>query len=310
MVMCNICGGPTVPIKVKEQMLGMNELFTYYQCQNRGHTHLHELPSDLSKYYDTKEYYSFKKEESFADTKKKNFKTILKKISLSLRLKNGIGYSAALKAFLSIDGIKKDDEILDYGCGSGHFVKELNTIGYINARGFDPFLPENIYYNNELYLTNQLSLLNIKAWDVITLNHVFEHLVDPITVLTNLRSLLKLNGKLLLRFPIIDSYAFEKYKENWVQFDAPRHANLFTRKSIQIAVEKATGFKIENIYDDSFHFQFTGSELYLKKLSLQPQNNNRKKRLLSPKTYQYHFFAKKLNKQNKGDQLVVILERT
>ena len=63
------------------------------------------------------------------------------------------------------------------------------------------------------------------------------------------------------------------------------------------------------MYDDSFHFQFTGSELYLKNLSLRPENNNRKKRFLSLSTYRYHFLAKKLNKQNKGDQMTIILEK-
>jgi len=290
-------------------MLGLNEWFTYYQCTNCGHTHLENLPENIGKYYDTKEYYSFKSNNSFSGNNKKGIKEIIKYILLFLNPKKGWGYSAAFKAFLSIKGIKKSSQILDYGCGAGHFVKELFDSGYINARGYDPFLPDNVYHSNELFLAKDLSLLKIKIWDVITLNHVFEHLENPVQVLKNLHDLLAAKGKILLRFPVIDSYSFEKYKENWVQFDAPRHLNLFTRKSIKLAVEKTGNLKIINMYDDSFHFQFTGSELYLNQLSLQPKNNNRKKRLLSFKTYYYHFFAKKLNKQNKGDQIVVILER-
>jgi len=281
-------------------MLGLNEWFSYYQCKVCRHTHQENIPGNIARYYDTKEYYSFNDADSFTAAAKDSSKSILKKI---------LGRTAAFKAFKKIKEVKKDSAILDYGCGAGHFVKELNDSGYSNARGFDPFLAENIQYKNEWYLVNDLSLLKKKVWDVVTLNHVFEHLENPIQVLRSLQELLPTGGKLLLRFPVIDSYAFEKYKENWVQFDAPRHINLFTRKSIRIAVEKAGNYKIENIYDDSFHFQFTGSELYLKKLSLKPRDNNRKKRLLSFKTYQYHFLAKKLNKQNKGDQLVVILER-
>jgi SAM-dependent methyltransferase len=295
MVLCNICGGATTPIQVKEQMLGMGEYFRYNQCIECGHTHLDHLPEDLDKYYNTNEYYSFNDENSFAGQPKKR------------RLK----FAAALKAFLSIKkNIPKDSDVLDYGCGAGHFVKELKELGYSNARGFDPFLPKDIYLDQQLYLTSNINALGIPHWDIITLNHVFEHLADPIKELVELRQLLKTGGKLLLRFPVIDSYAFKKYQANWVQFDAPRHINLFTRKSIRLAVEKAGGFNIVKIYDDSFHFQFTGSELYLKNLSLQPQHNNRKKRLLSFKTYFYHFWAKKLNQQHKGDQVVIILERT
>jgi len=292
MVLCNICGGATTPIQVKEQMLGTGEYFWYYQCKECGHTHLDPLPEDLGKYYNTNEYYSFNDENSFTRQSKK------------------IRLNPALKAFLSFkNNIPKDSHILDYGCGAGHFVKELNELGYSNARGFDPFLPKDIYVGTQLYLTNNTKALGVPHWDIITLNHVFEHLADPIKELEQLKQLLRPGGKLLLRFPVIDSYAFKKYKTNWVQFDAPRHINLFTRKSIRLAVEKAGGFNIVKMYDDSFHFQFTGSELYLKNLSLQPQHNNRKKRLLSFKTYLYHFWAKKLNKQHQGDQIVIMLER-
>jgi predicted SAM-dependent methyltransferase len=104
-------------------------------------------------------------------------------------------------------------------------------------------LPADQIYKGELLLTNDLKSLKISSWDIITLNHVFEHLDNPLEILHNLNKLLSIKGKLLLRFPVIDSFAFEKYKENWVQFDAPRHVNLFTRKSIALLVEKAGNYK-------------------------------------------------------------------
>ncbi|MCW3091372.1 MAG: class SAM-dependent methyltransferase [Ferruginibacter sp.] len=309
MIKCNICGCPTTPIEVKEQMMGLNERFVYSQCVNCGHTHLNTVPQNMSKYYNAKEYYSFKDGSSVVRNIVGRSLTFIKKKLLQLNIKKSILYSSALKSLQLIDGIDKNDLILDYGCGAGQFVNELNTLGFKNARGFDPFLPEDKMYKGELCLTKNLDALKAPCWDIITLNHVFEHLENPIERLRSLNKLLCVRGKLLLRFPIIDSFAFEKYRENWVQFDAPRHLNLFTRKSIKMAVEKAGNFRILAMHDDSFHFQFTGSELYLKKLSLSPKDNSRIKRLLKFKTYQYHFLAKKLNKQNKGDQMVIILEQ-
>ncbi len=309
MTNCNICEGPTKEIEVKEQMMGLKEKFIYHQCTACGHTHLEPVPADLGRYYNTKEYYSFKTNNSLAASGEKNIKRQLKQILLDLKIKNSFLFSSALKAVLSVKGINQQSNILDYGCGAGQFVEELNSLGFTNAKGYDPFLPGDASNNNGLYLTNNAAAFKTRHWDAITLNHVFEHLQDPVQVLQDLRGRLKEKGKLILRFPIIDSFAFEKYRENWVQFDAPRHLNLFTRKSIRLAVEKAGGFNIVSIYDDSFHFQFTGSELYLKKRSLHPENNNRKKRLLSLSTYRYHFLAKKLNRQSKGDQMTIILER-
>jgi len=309
MVQCNICGGSTTAIAVQEQMMGLKEKFTYNQCSVCGHTHLQPVPANIGKYYDTKAYYSFRTNTTAAASGEKNIKLQLKKILLRLGAKKNALFSSALTAVLSARGINSQSSILDYGCGAGQFVEELHALGFVNTKGYDPFLPEDIQHNGDIYLTSNLSILKTKQWDVITLNHVFEHLQDPVQILQQLRGLLKEKGKLILRFPIIDSYAFEKYRENWVQFDAPRHLNLFTRKSIQLAVEKAGGLGIVSMYDDSFHFQFTGSELYLKGLSLHHGNNNRKKRLLSLSTYKYHFFAKKLNRQNKGDQMTIVLER-
>ncbi|MEQ1555049.1 MAG: hypothetical protein ABL929_12760, partial [Ferruginibacter sp.] len=120
--------------------------------------------------------------------------------------------------------------------------------------------------------------------------------------------LLNQNGTIILRFPVIDSYAYYFYKQNWVQFDAPRHINLFTRKSFRLFMQKFPSMYISDMYDDSYHFQFTGSEIYKNNGTLKSENN-RMKKLLSLSTYLYHFKAKKLNKESNGDQIVVVLNK-
>ncbi len=290
-------------------MMGLFETFAYHKCINCGHAYLPAVPINMSEYYNTTEYYSFKKNTGFINKSVNDIKKLLQKILVKLKIKKSFLFSSSLQSLLSVKGLNKYSAILDYGCGAGQFVNELIAAGFKNTKGFDPYLPENKNHNGELYITNNLQSFKSTRWNIITLNHVFEHLENPVEVLKILNNLLGEGGKLILRFPVIDSFAFEKYREDWVQFDAPRHLNLFTRKSIQLAVEKAGKYKIVAMYDDSYHFQFTGSELYLKKLSLAPRNNNRIKRLLSLKTYQFHFLAKKLNKQQKGDQMAIILER-
>ena len=308
MLRCNICGGETVAIEVMEQMLGLKEKFTYYQCKNCGHTHLGESPGNLEKYYNKETYYSFSKSPFENSSPLNKIKAGFRKLFLSLNSKNNFLFTAALQAFLSIKDIPRSAMILDYGSGGGKFVKELHGLGFRNTKGYDPFLEKDIYHNNELYVTNNMDSFKDIKWDVIIMNHVFEHVPDPAELLTALKKRLAVKGKLLIRIPVIDSYAFEKYKENWVQFDAPRHINLFTRKSIKILIEKIKDYSIIDMHDDSYHFQFTGSELYLKNLSLSRTHNSRLKRLTSLRTYKYHFLAKKLNRQNKGDQIVLVLE--
>jgi SAM-dependent methyltransferase len=306
-VRCNICGGPTTLIEVKEQMLGLSETFTYYSCLNCGHTHLENPPENLSKYYNPDEYYSFRRRKLLVDNL---FVNTIKKILLQAGPVNNLFFSCSLKAVLKTNQITKATKILDYGCGAGQFVNELLNMGFKNATGFDPFLPVNKSKKEGIYLANKIDSLYLKKWDIVVLSHVLEHLHDPIEILKSISSLLNPNGLVVLRFPVIDSYAFKKYRENWVQFDAPRHLNLFTRKSIKFVLQNLTEFTIVSCYDDSFHFQFTGSELYMRKKTLNRGNSSQVKRLLSFSTYKYHFLAKKLNRRNQGDQIVVVLKKS
>jgi hypothetical protein len=71
---------------------------------------------------------------------------------------------------------------------------------------------------------------------------------------------------------VIDSYAWEKYRENWVSLDAPRHLFLHTIKSMHLIAEKA-GLEIKKIVYDSDEFQFWGSEQYLKGIALREKRS-------------------------------------
>ncbi len=310
MPVCNVCGGDTAPITVKEQMIGLNEDFLYHQCTKCGHTYLGEIPINIAKYYKEEKYYSFREQKTSLGLLLKKIKNLGTKKAVQLKIKDSFLLSPSLNALLTINGINTSSKILDFGCGIGKFVHELKDAGFTAAVGYDLFLKQNFQDNGETYLTNDLNDFGKSQWNIITLNHVFEHLQSPLEVLTELQKKLLPGGKIILRIPVIDSMAYEKYKENWVQFDAPRHINLFTRKSIKLAIEKDTNFKIVNMYDDSSHFQFTGSNLYLEKKTLQPGDNNFYKRLTSIKTYYYYYLSKKLNRQNRGDQVTVVLELT
>jgi 2-polyprenyl-3-methyl-5-hydroxy-6-metoxy-1,4-benzoquinol methylase len=302
---CIICNQATKPIEVMEQMLGLKEVFIYNQCLSCKHTSIDSIPSNLEKYYNSENYYSFKQPKNSLKSKILNS---IKKIFLSLKKTNNFLFSITIKPIFKELNVNQDTKILDFGCGAGHLVNELLQLGYKNSYGSDIYLNTNETENTPNHLTNNIENLEIKKWDVITLNHVFEHFVNPEIEIKNIVEKLNSGGFIILRFPVIDSFAFEKYNSNWVQFDAPRHINLFTRESFKLFIKKFSLLEIQNIYDDSYHFQFTGSELYIKNKSLL-KSNSRLKRIFSISTYKFHFAAKKLNKENRGDQIVVILKK-
>ena len=83
-------------------------------------------------------------------------------------------------------------------------------------------------------------------FDVITLNHVIEHLHDPVAVLNACNRLLKPKGQIWLETPNIDSLGHDQYVKNWRGLEPPRHLVLFNRQSLAKALI-ASGFtRIEN----------------------------------------------------------------
>lgn len=65
-------------------------------------------------------------------------------------------------------GLSPQHRILDYGCGSGHFVTFLKEAGYVNVTGFDEYSKE---YGDRAVLSEQ--------YDCIMSQDVIEHVSSP-----------------------------------------------------------------------------------------------------------------------------------
>jgi len=79
------------------------------------------------------------------------------------------------------------------------------------------------------------------CFDVITLNHVIEHVHDPIAVLRACHRLLKPGGRLWLETPNVDSLGLARFGRNWRGLETPRHLVLFGRRGLRQAC-MAAGF--------------------------------------------------------------------
>jgi SAM-dependent methyltransferase len=138
-----------------------------------------------------------------------------------------------------------------------------------------------------------------ETFDIIMFHNSFEHMSNPRQVLETVNKLLGKNGKLLIRMPVTNSYAWRKYAGNWVQLDPPRHFYLQTTKSVKLLAER-TGFELTAVDYDSTSFQFFGSESYLLDIPLMEFYAG--KSIVSPKKMDYFDReAKRLNQLNDGD---------
>jgi predicted SAM-dependent methyltransferase len=87
------------------------------------------------------------------------------------------------------------------------------------------------------------------SFDAVTLNHVIEHLYDPIDALRIVRDLLQPGGVIWIATPNLESRGHDRYGPHWIGLDPPRHLALFTHSSLSHAVESA-GFKALRYVDD------------------------------------------------------------
>jgi SAM-dependent methyltransferase len=202
--------------------------------------------------------------------------------------------------------LRRNSPILDIGCATGRELFSMRSCGFESLLGVDPFLPKDIIKEKGIQIL-KLGVEEVQgSFDLIMLHHVFEHLQNPMEMLTRVKQLLSPSGQILIRIPLSDSKTALEYGEKWVQLDAPRHFFLHTRKSMEIAAEKS-GLRIAKVQYDSEEFQFIGSELYLRtNMSLQEfyadYEANYKKHFQPNDEQKFRERAALLNIEQNGDQ--------
>ena len=118
--------------------------------------------------------------------------------------------------------------------------------GFKNLYGIDPYLQEDNILKSEVNL-RKIDIHEVyDSFDLIMLNHSFEHMPDPLNVLKKINSLLLKFKFLMIRIPVMGTKAWNIYRENWFSLDAPRHLHIQTLESMDI-LSSQTGFKIYDV---------------------------------------------------------------
>ena len=158
--------------------------------------------------------------------------------------------------------------LLDYGCGTGTFLKQANAKGW-NSYGTEPDegARELSNSNKKLAFVNKQELNAFDpliTFNAITLWHVLEHVTDLQETLEFFKQKLNPNGVLIIAVPNYNSYDAKHYKAHWAAYDLPRHLYHFEAKTISQLLAKY-GFALNETYPmkfDSFYVSML-SEKYL-----------------------------------------------
>jgi ubiquinone/menaquinone biosynthesis C-methylase UbiE len=242
-----------------DRVYNLSGKFSLLKCNNCGLIFLYPQPNkkDILKYYPSEKYYSLNN-NSIEDSKIKIYNIFYKK-----------GYSikkilfSPLKFMIRKIIIKKRANFLDIGCGDGKFLKLMNKFE-MNCYGVEPNNKGNIIEENLKIVNCELKEAKFKKefFDIITLNHVFEHVNQPSSILQEIHRILKPKGKLIIATPNSNSLITKIFKNKWFQFDTPRHFFLYSEKTIKKYAEKK-GFKVNKIVYNSTPLQISASMIYL-----------------------------------------------
>jgi len=133
-------------------------------------------------------------------------------------------------------------ELLDVGCGNGEFIARMKSLGW-TVSGVDPD-PAAVSYARgrglEIFSGAISDVPCTARYDVITLNHVVEHAVDPVELLRECRKRLRPGtGRLIITTPNIESLGHWWFRNYWRGLEVPRHLTLFSPAALHECVRRA-----------------------------------------------------------------------
>ena len=200
--------------------------------------------SELGKYYESEEYISHTDSNTSVFDKLYQF---VKKFSIQKKVN-------LLNSFRS--NTSKKVIVLDIGCGTGDFLLGCKNSDF-TVCGVEPNAKAKSLSESKLGSTvyADISELEGKKFDCITMWHVLEHVPNLSEYLVRLKSLLKKDGVLIVAVPNFKSYDASHYKNFWAAYDVPRHLSHFSKNAISRLFLKVN-MKVKNklpLFFDSFY---------------------------------------------------------
>jgi 2-polyprenyl-3-methyl-5-hydroxy-6-metoxy-1,4-benzoquinol methylase len=172
---CVFCGTSTAEVPVAESARVRSsvkefgaETFTVWRCAKCGSLHAKE-PIDYDRYY----------RDYWLNGMKCGF---VSKVTSGKRMK-----------ILERVGLESGNTLLDYGCGSGHFVRYARE-RKVRAEGYDPY--------SEAFA--DASVLD-RRYDFVTVQDVLEHVDDPRALVVDLKSYVVPGGCMAIGTPNADA---------------------------------------------------------------------------------------------------------
>ncbi len=162
---------------------------------------------------------------------------------LNLALLRASGATAEKRRVrLSYLGDVPPGRLLEVGCGSGWRLAEFRRMGWdVVGQEVDERAAAHARESHGLtVLVGPLEKLDLRpsSFDAVILNHVIEHVPEPVRLLDRCWRLVGQGGRLVCITPNAQGLGHLMFGRRWMGFDPPRHLVLFNPRSLVLAATK------------------------------------------------------------------------
>jgi len=216
--------------------------FRIVQCNNCSLVFLSPRPPlrEIARYYEVDNYFG------------RDIQNIALKINDSRERNNTFGPVYSL-----IQSKINKGTILDIGAGTGLFLSHFKSKGW-KVDGVE-LTTDAVSYAEQHY---KIKLkkgdffdfhFKKNTLDVVTLNGALEHLYDPLETLTEIFSILKKGGLVVISVPNVESMGRVLFGKDWFPWQPPRHLYHFSPSTLSKMLQRA-GFNNIAIHHN-YHLQ-------------------------------------------------------
>jgi len=244
-VACNQCGSPNSDViahGTDREYYSSTDAYTIVQCRECGLVYLSPRPTsaELPHIY-PRAYHSYILDDAAGS--KDSFITKMRKRAGARRFRPIMQH---------IKGTEKVD-LLDVGCGNGWLLQVIKSLDPERISTFGVEISEPVCevarkQGHTIYCGRFEDVKLDRAFDVVNLTHVIEHVSDPRLAVRKAYEALNQGGLLLLETPNIGAIEWEWFKDgNWGAYHIPRHWFFFDRETIG-SLGRAEGFTLIDWY--------------------------------------------------------------
>lgn len=160
--------------------------------------------------------------------------------NLILKILYRITYNLRFKKYYSLINSDKGT-ILDIGCSDGKYFDYIDKSRNISITGIEmnEFIAEKGRNHGRNIITGTLDILpDDSKFDLIIMNNLIEHVLDPVCLIQQAITLLKPDGSIFIETPNFHCFDFLIWKKYWGGLHTPRHTYIFSEESFRYISSK------------------------------------------------------------------------